>query len=331
MPSVMDFLANGYFPRELPPPFTTESFANAVGTQRGILSGAPKTAKLCVHNLARAGTLRRKLGIPNPVHFYRLVDCLVRNWAAIAAHVNASSFSHSKPTSTNVWRAVVPIDMFDEMEQARLAVRARAPLVVRTDNNQFYGSIYTHSIPWSLHGKSHAKAHRHRSLFGNALDECVRNAQDGQTIGIPIGPDTSLVIAEAILAAVDLELANHASPNGACRRVDDYEIGANDRAEAEHLLGVLQQALNGYELVLNPRKTKILELPCPFADKWRHGIRRFRFGKHAASQHYDLLAYYDLGCTAFIIRGFDPLNDTIEYGRELIPLVREGVRKRAMA
>ncbi len=41
-----------------------------------------------------------------------------------------------------------------------------------------------------------------------------------------------------------------------------------------------------------------------------------------------LLAYYDLGCEAFIIRGFDPLADAAEYGRELIPLVRQGVAQR---
>ena len=41
-----------------------------------------------------------------------------------------------------------------------------------------------------------------------------------------------------------------------------------------------------------------------------------------------LLAYYDLGCTTFIIRGFDPLNDAHEYGRELIPLFREMVAGR---
>ena len=41
-----------------------------------------------------------------------------------------------------------------------------------------------------------------------------------------------------------------------------------------------------------------------------------------------LLAYYDLGCSAFIIRGFDPLADAADYGRELIPLVREGVALR---
>jgi len=40
-----------------------------------------------------------------------------------------------------------------------------------------------------------------------------------------------------------------------------------------------------------------------------------------------LLAYYDLGCTTFIIRGFDPLNDAREFGEELIPLLRQGVKQ----
>ena len=44
-----------------------------------------------------------------------------------------------------------------------------------------------------------------------------------------------------------------------------------------------------------------------------------------------LLAYYDLGCSAFIIRGFDPLADAADYGKELIPLVREGVARRRKA
>ncbi len=43
-----------------------------------------------------------------------------------------------------------------------------------------------------------------------------------------------------------------------------------------------------------------------------------------------LLAYYDLGCSAFIIRGFDPLDDAVDYGRELIPMLREGVAARRM-
>ena len=41
-----------------------------------------------------------------------------------------------------------------------------------------------------------------------------------------------------------------------------------------------------------------------------------------------LLKYYDLGITTFLIRGFDPLVDTITYGRDLLPLVRQKVAER---
>lgn len=41
-----------------------------------------------------------------------------------------------------------------------------------------------------------------------------------------------------------------------------------------------------------------------------------------------LLRYYDLGITSILIRGFEPLEDVREYGRELIPRVREAVARR---
>ena len=41
-----------------------------------------------------------------------------------------------------------------------------------------------------------------------------------------------------------------------------------------------------------------------------------------------LLDYYDLGVTTFLIRGFNPLEDAINYGRALIPLTRERVAER---
>jgi alkanesulfonate monooxygenase len=41
-----------------------------------------------------------------------------------------------------------------------------------------------------------------------------------------------------------------------------------------------------------------------------------------------LLDYYDLGVTTFLIRGFDPLEDTIDYGRSLLPLTRQLVAER---
>jgi alkanesulfonate monooxygenase len=41
-----------------------------------------------------------------------------------------------------------------------------------------------------------------------------------------------------------------------------------------------------------------------------------------------LLDYYDVGITTFLIRGFDPVEDALQYGRELIPLVRAEVARR---
>ncbi|CAN5188538.1 LLM class flavin-dependent oxidoreductase [soil metagenome] len=41
-----------------------------------------------------------------------------------------------------------------------------------------------------------------------------------------------------------------------------------------------------------------------------------------------LLDYYELGITSFLIRGFDPFEDVLDYGRNLIPLVRAAVAER---
>ncbi|HLF77308.1 MAG TPA: LLM class flavin-dependent oxidoreductase [Dehalococcoidia bacterium] len=41
-----------------------------------------------------------------------------------------------------------------------------------------------------------------------------------------------------------------------------------------------------------------------------------------------LLDYYDAGATTLLIRGFDPLQDAIDYGRDLLPLVHAEVARR---
>ncbi len=44
-----------------------------------------------------------------------------------------------------------------------------------------------------------------------------------------------------------------------------------------------------------------------------------------------LLDYYDIGVTTFLNRGYEPLYDAIEYGRYIIPAVREEVQRREQA
>jgi alkanesulfonate monooxygenase len=41
-----------------------------------------------------------------------------------------------------------------------------------------------------------------------------------------------------------------------------------------------------------------------------------------------MLRYYDLGITTLLLKGFDPLADAIDFGRRLVPLLREGATSR---
>jgi len=41
-----------------------------------------------------------------------------------------------------------------------------------------------------------------------------------------------------------------------------------------------------------------------------------------------LLDYVDIGVSTLLIRGYDPLEDAAEYGRELLPLVRQELARR---
>ena len=40
-----------------------------------------------------------------------------------------------------------------------------------------------------------------------------------------------------------------------------------------------------------------------------------------------MLKYYRMGVHSFLIRGFDPVNDVSEYGRELIPRLKLGAQE----
>ena len=84
--------------------------------------------------------------------------------------------------------------------------------------------IYTHSIPWAIHGKSTAKANLGHALYGNLIDACVRNSQDQQTLGIPIGPRSSDLIAETIGAALDRELQERLGSLRGTRYIDDFHL-----------------------------------------------------------------------------------------------------------
>jgi hypothetical protein len=293
-----DLLAKGYFPREWPPCFSTSSFATRILASRSTWPSAFGTltaTKMCTYSLAKAGGLRRKLSVPNPICHLPLCDFLTSQWKNLRAHSRASTLSLSKPVRDRQRkRAVVTALPFDELPTVRATNRSNAKFVVLTDLSEFYSSLYTHSVPWAIHGKATAKAQRRAAaLYGNRLDELLRAAQDQQTVGIPIGPDTSLIVAELVLSAVDQNLARRIANIRGLRYMDDFEFYFADPSAAESGLALLQETLLEFELRLNPRKTTIEQAPIGIEPEWVHIFRNFTFSLKPQPQSKDLIWYFD--------------------------------------
>ena len=170
--------------------------------------------------------------------------------------------------------------------------------MLKADIARCYPSIYTHSLPWAIHTKPVAKRQRGPTLWGNELDRLIRNCQDGQTSGIPIGPDTSLTISEIVLCAIDALITKNLPTLAGFRYVDDYELAFATRSDAEEGLAYLQECLGEYELALNADKTEIVELPYRLIEPWVFELRRFDFGATQWAHINRLEEYFSL---AFVL------------------------------
>ncbi len=257
----------GYFPAELPPPFTTVPFAReAVAlVAKWDLTKLQKFWSSAEHyNVPRYGHVRRKLSIVNPINQLRVAQLIAENWAAIRARLQRSKISEFKPEITlhGTDRAVSGVD-FDAVARRRATMLATYGRYVKTDIARFYPSVYTHALAWAILGKEWCKENHHTSTFkqsfANGLDKAVAAGQSGQTIGIPIGPDTSRIIAELLVTELEEIVRKDISDfdTRAVRYVDDFLIGLSDTETPEAILSKVSAALYEFELELNGEKTSI--------------------------------------------------------------------------
>jgi hypothetical protein len=298
MPTIYGIITRGYLPKELPPAFTSRVCGNVLvknpSTLPNELTNRDKRSKNLVHNLLVRGSQRRRLGIPNPTNFFRLARFVVSNWSLLTSITSQSHISITTPTFVRRDRAISSGFAFPYRDERKAHVRSNSRYILKADINRFYHSIYTHTISWAIHSKPIAKARQHdRTLPGNILDGLVRNSQDRQTIGIPIGPDTSFLIAEIILSVNDVILSGQGI-NNAFRAVDDYEFGCYSLTEAESIRETLQEILGEYELALNFEKTDIIELPVPIEAPIISQLRTYNFSTtNANSQRHQIIHYFD--------------------------------------
>lgn len=307
-------LGRGYLPKELPTPFTSRSFAVSV-TASGAraLAGVRSWGRLTAHTLARPGMTGRVLGIPSPAHFYKLADHVQAHWSTLDANIQKSTLSLTKPTNDpSGRRALVPAHELKRIE-ARAEHRARARYLVEVDVSEFYRSVYTHALDWAVRGKAIAKAATGATTgLGPTLDRYSRNAQGGQTVGIPIGPDTSLVLGELLLAQVDEELLTgpRARWLHGFRYYDDYELHTWSRQQADQALADLQRILAEWQLAVNPYKMRIVELPHPIEEEWLSTLKRIELRSHSSQERSGLNALFD---DAFRLARRFPRDAVISY------------------
>lgn len=157
---------------------------------------------------------------------------------------------------------------WQEIEQQSIALALKYNCVLMTDITDCYGSIYTHSIGWALHGKEEARKHRNvkpPTLIGCIIDDIIQSMSYRQTNGIPQGSVLMDFIAEMVLGYADYQLAqkidilkkNREIDYEILRYRDDYRIFASSQEDAVRVAKLLSEVLSDLNLKLNPQKTTV--------------------------------------------------------------------------
>lgn len=148
---------------------------------------------------------------------------------------------------------------WQSVEQRSLVYSLEFSHVLHTDVTDCYGSLYTHSISWALHGLEDAKKNKGKTSFlGNKIDAQIQASRYGQTNGISQGSVLMDFIAEIVLGYVD-EQVNVVLGEPIDFRVlryrDDYRIFANSDDQVESILKVISDKLRSVGMKLGVSKT----------------------------------------------------------------------------
>lgn len=148
---------------------------------------------------------------------------------------------------------------WQRVEQQSLIHSLEFSCILHTDVVDCYGSLYTHSIAWALHGFEDAKNNKKtKKLLGNKIDSYIQAGRYGQTNGIAQGSVLMDFIAEIVLGYVDEQISSELGnlvDFSILRYRDDYKIFANNDGQAEKILKVISEKLRSVGMKLGVSKT----------------------------------------------------------------------------
>lgn len=272
-------LERGFYPRELPPTFRTVNFGSLLASKPAYLKPQKDFSGETVFlDGATFQGNHRTFGVINPINYALLSEFLAVNWPDVEKVMAISQFSAFKvvfPDNVAVGGRAFQRSSFSGKLKKQAYLSSAYPSVVHLDINRFYGSIYSHSIPWAALGKTEAlKQHKAKTLdkhWSSELDRLVRACNRNQTIGIPIGPDTSRVVSELVLSRIDHELKKNGSglkKRQVFHNIDDYEIGVENTTEAERVIARFEKEIRKFELRSHDGKTGVISGELPENLRW---------------------------------------------------------------
>ena len=216
----------------------------------------------------------RPIELINPVIYCLLIRVINQNFKKITSRfkifknycnriecmsipvVNMDNMKHEQKYQILEW--------WKQVEQKSIELSLSYDYIHHTDIVNCYGSIYTHSIAWALHGRKKIQDKKNRNddkLLGNKLDKLIRNMSKGQTNGIPQGSVMMDFIAEMVLGYADVSLTWRLKKTyqdidyKIIRYRDDYRIFTNNPSDAKKILKELSIVLVELSMKLSSEKT----------------------------------------------------------------------------
>ncbi len=279
----------GYFAEQFPDCFSSDELADHLPEILPIVAATKGEASKSRKNTTSPTTLsmykndisRRMLSLPNPEAFLRLAKYMQIHWKEIEVFAQ-SKHSLSPITSIRSYdggnEEIINCESIREKRHARsdfingikqcIRLSLGYKYRMKVDITNCYNSIYTHSITWAACGKAQAKSYFRTKTpkavkdayeIADTLDAFTRFQRNNETNGIIVGPYTSRIISEIVLARIDRILCDKGLVFK--RYVDDYKIYFRTEAQAQESLPVIEKVLNEYNLALNAAKTIIEKYP----------------------------------------------------------------------
>lgn len=271
---------NEFFPSELPACFNTDDLATYANDAINAANAFGREYSIPLkYSGYKSEASRRKFAIPNPYHYCKVIDLIIREKADIAAVLKKSKYSLTAPIDkklkANQAYAKKSQSIADTKREIELQYQDNR-FEIRLDISSFFDSIYTHSIPWALHGIAYAKRNRNdKNLLGNKLDKQIRSMNYDQTNGILVGNAASRIVSEIILCTIDDQIQRK-FPDISCRRfVDDYYIYTKDSSQIQEIISFIRGSLAQYELSFNENKIQINESPFLYGKPWVEQIKQY--------------------------------------------------------